>query len=187
MSNPIHFVGLSGSLRKASLNMALLRAAAALAPEGVTIEVLDLHDLPMYDGDLEAAGYPPPVLRLREAILGADGILISSPEYNHSISPVLTNAIAWASRPPANCFAKKPVALMGASMSPVGTARAQAHTKPVLVTLETVLLAKPEVLVSFADKKIDPATATITDDTTRGFVQKAIAAFADLVRRTGND
>ncbi|MBM2826434.1 MAG: chrR, partial [Dehalococcoidia bacterium] len=96
----LHVLGISGSLRKRSYNSALLRAAQELAPEGMEITVFHLHDIPLYNGDVEAVGLPESVLALKSAIREADGLLLATPEYNYSMSGVLKNAIDWASRPP---------------------------------------------------------------------------------------
>ncbi|MGA3007361.1 MAG: NADPH-dependent FMN reductase, partial [Opitutaceae bacterium] len=112
-------IGLSGSLRKGSFNTALLNAAAGLMPEGARLEVKSIHGIPLYNGDDEAArGIPSPVQELKAAIAAADGLLLATPEYNHSIPGVFKNAIDWLSRPSADIpkvFGGKPVALIGAS------------------------------------------------------------------------
>ncbi|MEP7041026.1 MAG: NADPH-dependent FMN reductase [Chloroflexota bacterium] len=118
---PIRLLGMAGSLRAASFNRALLRAAAELAPSGVEITTFDdLGALPFYDGDLEAAGEPIAVRSLRAAMDAADAILIVTPEYNDGTSAVLKNAIDWASRPPRRTLSGKLVAVMGASATPGG-------------------------------------------------------------------
>jgi len=118
-THPTHILGIAGSLRGASFNRALLRAAAELAPSGVEITTFDtLGALPFYDGDVEAAGEPAPVRRLREAIEAADALLLVTPEYNDGTSAVLKNAIDWASRPPRRALKGKLAAVMGASPTP---------------------------------------------------------------------
>jgi len=124
----MHIIALSGALRRASYNTALLRAAAALAPDGVTIDVRTLHGIPLYDGDLEAEGIPAAVTALREAIRAADGLLIATPEYNNSIPGVLKNGLDWLSRPSgegARLFGGRPVAVVGATPGGFGTVQAQ--------------------------------------------------------------
>jgi chromate reductase len=118
---PVHILGIAGSLRARSFNRALLRTATELAPAGVEIATYDgLGALPFYDGDVEAAGDPVAVRRLREAVAGADAILFVTPEYNDGTSAVLKNAIDWASRPPVRSIAGKPAAVLGASVTPSG-------------------------------------------------------------------
>jgi len=121
-------IALSGSLRRASSNTALLRAAALAAPQGVSIDVRTLHGIPLYDGDVETSGVPASVLELRDAIKAADAVLIGSPEYNNSISGVLKNGLDWISRPSgegAKTFGGKPVAVMGGTPGNGGTLLAQ--------------------------------------------------------------
>jgi NAD(P)H-dependent FMN reductase len=124
----LRLIALSGALRRASYNTALLRAAAAMAPEGVTIELRTLHGIPLYDGDVEAQGIPEAVTTLREAIRAADGLLISTPEYNNSIPGVLKNGLDWLSRPSgegAKLFGGRPTAVIGATPGGFGTVQAQ--------------------------------------------------------------
>jgi chromate reductase len=131
-------LAVSGSLRAASHNTALLRAAVEAAPEGVEVELLDpsvLADLPLYDHDLELTGTPEPVVRLREAWSAADAILFATPEYNGSIPGGLKNAVDWASRPfPHNALRDKPVAVVGASTGLFGAVWAGAELRKALRT-----------------------------------------------------
>jgi chromate reductase len=131
---PIRILGLSGSLRRGSHNTSLLRAAAMSLPSGVELEVFDgLRDLPHYDADLDVEPVPETVARFREAIAGADGVLIATPEFNGSIPGPLKNALDWASRPfPDNALKGKPVSVIGASTGLFGAVWAQAETRKVL-------------------------------------------------------
>jgi chromate reductase, NAD(P)H dehydrogenase (quinone) len=130
----IRILGISGSLRSGSHNTALLRAAAHSLPPEAELEVFDgLRDLPPYDADLDVEPADEAVARLREAIADADGVLISTPEFNGSIPGVLKNALDWASRPfPDNALKGKPVAVVGASTGLFGAVWAQADVKKVL-------------------------------------------------------
>jgi chromate reductase len=132
--SPIRILGISGSLRSGSHNTSLLRAAAQSLPSGVELEVFEgLRDLPPYDADLDVEPVPAPVARLREAIANADGVLISTPEFNGSIPGALKNALDWASRPfPENAFRGKPTSVIGASTGLFGAVWAQAETRKVL-------------------------------------------------------
>jgi chromate reductase len=148
-------LGIAGSLRSASYNRGLLRAAQELAPDGVEVELFDIRDLPYYDGDVEAAGVPEPVQRLREAIRNADAVLLATPEYNRGTSGVLKNAIDWASRPPRQSVLDgKPVALMGATTGISGTANAQRQVREALLFPGAQTLPE-EVLVARAGEKFD--------------------------------
>src|ERR671934_569475 len=131
----MRILGISGSLRADSHNTALLRAAAELLPPGVELELYEgLRDIPPYDQDQDDSGHHrPAVVALRQAIDQADAVLISTPEYNHSIPGVLKNALDWVSRPVATTVLKgKPVAVIGASTSLFGAVWAQAEARKVL-------------------------------------------------------
>ena len=147
-------IGLSGSLRRGSLNTALLKAAAAAMPDGATLTIGSIRGIPLYDGDLEAAdGIPKPVEELKDAIAAADGLLLVTPEYNNSIPGAFKNAIDWLSRPPADIprvFGGKPVALMGASPGGFGTILSQNTWLPVLHALGAELWSEGRLLVSRA-------------------------------------
>ncbi len=145
-------LGLSGSLRRASFNSGLLRAAAELAPEGARVEIGAIREVPLYDADLEAAeGLPPAVERLQAQLQAADGVLLVTPEYNNGIPGVFKNAIDWMSRGPGlKMWAGKPVAVIGASPGGFGTTMAQAHWLPVLRTLKADFWADGRLMVSRA-------------------------------------
>lgn len=180
--SPLRVLGISGSLRQGSYNSALLRAAVELAPEGMTITPHDIRDIPLYDEDVRAKGLPAPVQELREAILAADALLIVTPEYNFSIPGVLKNAIDWASRPPAQPFAGKPLAIMGASGGMSGTMRAQYHLRQVAVFLDMHLLNKPETFIRNAGSLVD-AAGKLHDEPTRKHVADHLLALATWTRR----
>ena len=176
---PLKVLGIAGSLRAASYNRALLRAARELAPEGVTIETFDLIDVPLFNEDVEREGVPAAVQALRDAIAGADALLVATPEYNHGVPGVLKNAIDWASRPPgASPLAGKPAAVFGASPGQTGTARAQTQLRAAFVFTNTPALPQPEVLVFRAHEKFD-ADGRLTDESTRKWVRRLLEALAD--------
>jgi len=175
-------LGISGSLRRESLNTRALAAAREEAPEGVRIEPFDLAPIPLYDEDVRQQGLPDSVQALRRGIAEADGLLIATPEYNYSIPGVLKNAIDWASRPPDQPFNGKPIAIMGASPGRFGTARSQYHLRQVFVALNGLVLNKPEVMMAGANNLFDD-DGRLTDDDTRGFVRKLVEALAELARR----
>ncbi|MBV8794000.1 MAG: NAD(P)H-dependent oxidoreductase, partial [Hyphomicrobiales bacterium] len=176
---PLHFVVMLGSLRKASFNAAIARALPALAPEGVTIEPLpSVGEFPLYNYDVQDKGFPPIVTAAAEAIRKAGGIIVVTPEYNHSIPGVLKNAIDWISRLPDQPFAGKPVALETSSPSLFGGLRAQLHLRHMFVYLDGRVLNKPEVIIPQVNTKIDAATGELTDPATRGFIADQLKAFA---------
>ena len=184
MTRPVHVLGFAGSLRAHSLNRALLRAAIELTPEGLGIEAFDLGPLPLYDGDVEAAGLPEPVQTFRRRIAAADALLLVTPEYNYSVPGVLKNAIDWASRPPDQPFRGKPVAIAGASMGGFGTARAQYHLRQTCVYLDMLPLNKPEVFVSAAHQKVD-AEGRLSDEPSRAALRALLEALVAWTRRLG--
>jgi chromate reductase len=180
----VKVLGISGSLRKASFNSAILRAAVELAPGDVQVTIHEsLRDIPPYDDDQRTgSGYPPPVAALRAALKEADALLIATPEYNFSVSGVLKNAIDWASRPPEQPFDGKPIAIMGASTGLFGTARAQYDLRKMFVFLNGHVLNKPEVMISQAATRFD-AEGRLTDETARGLIAQQLAALRDWTLR----
>lgn len=182
MTDVARVAGISGSLRKGSYNTAVLRAAMELAPEGMQIEPLEIRDLPLYDDDVKAAGYPSSVEVFRARLAAADAVLFVTPEYNYSIPGVLKNAIDWASRPPSQPFDGKPVGIMGVSGGLLGTARAQYHLRQMLVFLNAFPINKPEVMIGQAAQKFD-ADLRLTDEPTRGFVRAHLEALGAWTRR----
>lgn len=173
-------LAISGSLRERSYNRALLRAAGELAPAGIELEEFDISSLPFYDGDVEAAGDPEPVVALRAAVAKADGILIATPEYNRGTSGVLKNAIDWLSRPAlASVLRWKPVAIMGASTGQGGTRRAQQQVRDALLFPGAIVLEEPEVAVPIAWEHFDEdgrLTDERTRDSIRGLLEGLVAA-----------
>ncbi|HEY0626020.1 MAG TPA: NADPH-dependent FMN reductase [Allosphingosinicella sp.] len=176
-------VGIAGSLRAGSLNRALLRAARELAPEGMEIAIVDLAGVPLYNGDVEAAGDPEGVARLKQAIRAADGVLMATPEYNHGVPGVMKNAVDWLSRPPqGSALGGKPVAIMGASPGITGTARGQSQLRQAFEFTNSYCMPQPELLVFKAHEKFD-AEGRLTDETTRQFLGRFLTAFAAWVER----
>ncbi|RMC34984.1 NADPH-dependent FMN reductase [Paracoccus alkanivorans] len=172
-------LGLSGSLRRASFNSGLLRAARDAAPEGVEIRIGSIAEVPLYDGDAEAAqGIPQPVLDLNRQLAEADGLLLVTPEYNNGIPGVFKNAIDWMSRGDGGKnFRGKPVAVTGASPGNFGTAHSQSHWLPVLRTLGTRQWHEGRLLVSRAGELFDQ-DGNLTDDKTRQKLADFVAGFA---------
>ena len=179
-------VAISGSLRAKSYNTMLLRAVQAAAPAGTTIEIAPIRDIPLYDADVDAAsGAPPSVRALKEQISAADGLLLATPEYNHSIPGVLKNAIDWASRPAADIprvFGGRVVGIVGATTGQGGTILAQAAWLPVLRALGMVPFFGGRVIVSGAAKVFD-ADGTVQDPAVRAQVEKYTAGFVRFVER----
>lgn len=175
-------LGIAGSLRKQSYNLGALRAAQQLAPEGVTIDIFDLNGIPLYSQDLDGAP-PARVTEFKAAIRAADAILIATPEYNYSIPGVLKNAIDWASRPYGDsAWSGKPVAIMGASVGQIATARAQYHLRQVFVFLNMHVLNQPEVMIGSAGERFD-RDGNLTDEKTKQFIRQELEALVAWTKR----
>ncbi|MBT8441865.1 MAG: NAD(P)H-dependent oxidoreductase [Gammaproteobacteria bacterium] len=177
-------VGVAGSLRKGSLNASLLRAAADLAPAGTHVEIGDIGEIPLYNGDVEAEfGLPAAVTTLKDQLAAADGILIVTPEYNGSMPGVLKNATDWLSRPTediARVFGDKPVALMGATMGGLGTIRAQQAWLPILKAFRMRPWFAQDMLVSRAHQLFDE-DGQLTDEPTRAKLERFMQAFVEFI------
>jgi chromate reductase len=177
-------VALSGSLRAGSYNTALLRAALALAPDGVHVELHTIRGIPIYDGDEEArSGVPPVVQALKDRIARADALLIASPEYNNSLPGPLKNAIDWMSRPPkdiARVFGGRPVGLIGATPGRGGTRLAQTAWLPVFRTLGMRAYAEHSLYVGSAAEVFD-GNGALRDDTVKELLTKFLVGFAGFV------
>jgi len=183
MDKKIHILGFAGSLRKQSYNRALLSAANEMVPESATLEIFDLEGIPPFNQDLE--NEPPEKVRdFKARIRAADAILIVTPEYNYSIPGVLKNAIDCASRPYGdNAFDGKPVAVMGASIGMLGTARAQYDLRRSFVFLNMYPMNQPEVMVPFAQNKVDE-NGRVTDEKTRKKIRELLEALVSWTKRT---
>jgi chromate reductase len=164
----INVVAFAGSLRRASYNRGLTRAAVAVAPAGIAIDVIDLGVLPLYNQDVEDAGEPLPVVAFKRSIAQSDAMLVATPEYNHGVSGVLKNAIDWASRPRATSpLTDKPVGIMGASPGSGMTARAQAQLRETFVFTSACVMPQPELLVSAAAHRFDDDGNVIDEELRR--------------------
>jgi chromate reductase, NAD(P)H dehydrogenase (quinone) len=182
MTSKLSILGFAGSLRQGSYNKAILRAAQEMVSAGAQLEIFDIAGIPLFNQDLEKE----PAEKVREfkaAIRAADALLIATPEYNYSMPGVLKNALDNASRPHGdNALDGKPVAIMGASVGMLGTARAQYHLRQCCVTLNMYPLNQPEVMVPSVHKKIDD-TGRLTDPATREMIAKLVEALIIWTRR----
>jgi chromate reductase len=184
-NDKVQVLGIAGSLRQGSYNRALLRAAQELAPEDMDIQIFDnetLMQIPPYNEDVRQEGEPETVEILKREIEWADALLFAVPEYNHSMSGVLKNAIDWASRPSSESpLDGKPIAIMGATIGRSGTARAQMHFRQICVFTNMLPLNKPAVQVTSAADKFD-TDGHLIDKDTRRFVRRLTEALLDWSR-----
>ena len=189
MSKSIHVLAFAGSTRTESFTKKLARAAAGLGEEaGVTVTTIDLRDypLPLYDGDLEESeGLPPPALELKKLIHTHDAVVISSPEYNASVSAVLKNTIDWLSRSggaddPGAVLKEKPVALLSASPGVLGGIRALNHLRAILLNLGTLVIPA-QFALSQAHEAFDESGA-LQDEASRQAVRVVLEQLAAITR-----
>ena len=178
----MQILGIAGSLRKASYNAGVLRAAQQLTPPEVTFNTFDLSPIPVYNQDLDATP-PAAVTQFKAAIRAADAIVIATPEYNYSVPGILKNAIDWASRPYGDsAWLNKPIALMGASVGTFGTARAQYHLRQSFIFLDAYVLNQPEVMISNASQRFDK-DGNLTDDKTKEFIKAQLEALVAWAKK----
>lgn len=182
MAENFTILGIAGSLRKGSFNRAALRAAQRLAPQGVTLETFELDGIPVYNQDEEQRP-PARVTELKAKIRAANAILLVTPEYNYSIPGALKNAIDWASRPYGDsAWNGKTVAIMGASVGLLGTARAQYHLRQTFVFLNMYAVNQPEVMIGNASEKFD-SQGNLTDEKTKGLISQLLSSLVNLARK----
>jgi NAD(P)H-dependent FMN reductase len=181
----IRIIGIAGSLRRGSYNAAVLRAAASMMPPHSMLAQESIAGVPLYNADDEAEqGIPAPVVRLKDAIAGADGLLLVSPEYNHGVPGVAKNAIDWLSRPAADIpriFGGRPVAICGASPGGFGTILAQNAWLPVFKTLGAQLWSGGRLLVSRAGSVVD-SNGDIADAATLESIRRFVSGFVTHVQ-----
>jgi len=178
MTTKPRLLGLSGSLRQASYNTAILVAVAEAVSETASLEVFPLNDIPPYNQDDDTATPPASVAALRAAIGAADGLVIASPEYNAGMSGVLKNALDWASRPYAkSTMIGKPVLTLTSSPATTGGARAQAQLNETLTAVAAQIVLRPQTVIGAVHGKI--VDGKLDDAATLGFLK---AGVADLLR-----
>jgi chromate reductase, NAD(P)H dehydrogenase (quinone) len=176
----ITLLGICGSLRRASLNRALLAVVGETLPEGAVLRPWESLDFPIFNSDV---GEPTAITDLKRAIAESDGVVFAVPEYNYSIPGGLKNALDWLSRPmPESPLRGKPCGLIGAASGMSGTIRAQTHMRQILVFSDSPCLSQPEVLIPRAQDRFDPA-GRLTDDSTRALLARFGAAMVGFVER----
>ena len=183
MTEHVHVLGIAGSLRQKSYNKAALRAAAEMLPEGMTLDIYDIAPIPLFNADVEAQGDPEPVRDFKARLAAANALLIATPEYNYSMPGVLKNALDLASRPPATTpLGEKPLAIIGASGGPWGTARAQLALRQSAVFMNMHPMNKPPLQIPHAEAKFN-ADLKLTDEITRQHLHAVLVALAAWARR----
>jgi len=176
-NRPLKLLGLSGSLRAGANSEVVLQTANSLLPPGVSFSMFRLHDVPLYNQDLDdtykAAEAPKAVQALRDAISQADGLIIASPEYNYGMPGVLKNALDWASRPVfASPMKGKPVLIMSSSLGNAGGARAQNSIRETLVAMLARPLVRPDIAIPAVHQSI--VDGLITDATSLQFMRQGV-------------
>ncbi|MCG8709980.1 NAD(P)H-dependent oxidoreductase [Brenneria sp. 4F2] len=176
----IRLVGIAGSLREKSTNKGLLRAAQSTLPENVSLDIVNLNDVPFYNADI--AQQPDSVKAIIQQVKKADGLVLACTEYNYSIAPALKNILDWLSRDEdPKLLAGKPVAIMG-SGGGMGTSRAQYHLRQVCVFLDLRPLNKPEVFSNAYSGSFD-VDGNLIDDKLKGLISQQISALAGAISR----
>jgi chromate reductase len=169
-----------GSLRENSSNRNLAKALEMLKPESMQFEYVDIR-VPLYNEDIENAGIPEEVQKIKKIVEATDGVLFATPEYNRSIPGVLKNVIDWVSRPyGASSFKDKPVGIVGSSMSPVGTALAQSDLRNIMLFQGSKVLGQPEVYIANAYEVFDDNGVVISDRWIKNLKQY-VETFADWI------
>jgi chromate reductase len=184
----VSILGIAGSLRRRSHNRAVLEATVRRAPDSVEITVFDgLETIPLFNEDLEAPFDPDGVLRLRQAVAAADGLLISTPEYNQSVPGIVKNMIDWLSRgEPDAGLAGKPVAVTGATTGPWGTRISQTVLRQMLHSTQALVLPAPTLYIAGVETLLD-GEGRLVDETTLDRLEALLVSFADWIRLVGRD
>jgi chromate reductase, NAD(P)H dehydrogenase (quinone) len=178
MTTP-HIAVIVGSNRKDSINRKLAHALVKLGAGKFDAKFVRIDDLPMFNQDNEAS-LPAEVVRFKDELARADGVLFVTPEHDRSIPAVLKNAIDWGARPwGKNSWAGKPALITGASPGPMGSALAQQHLRSITISLSMILLGG-DIYITHKQDLID-ANGAIGDDSTRAFLQDYVDRFAALV------
>jgi chromate reductase len=172
---------LVGSLRKESFTRRVAIALAALAPGSLSLEIVEIGDLPLYNQDLETQAPPSPWVAFRDRIRRADALLFATPEYNRSVPGVLKNALDVGSRPyDRNVFAAKPALVVSVSPGALGAFGANQHLRQSFVFLNVLVMQQPEVYLSNVASVLGKP-GEITNESTRNFLTQVMASFGEWV------
>lgn len=186
MERTWNVAGIAGSLRRGSYNRALIESCRELVPERLSLEVLEIGEIPLYNADLDTdERRPDAVKRLKTALDRADAVLIASPEYNYGVPGVMKNVLDWASRPGFDSpFFRKPTGIMGAARGRSGTMRGQEQLKLHLLGMAALVFPHPGVAVATAGDRFDDE-GRLTDTTTRDFLSNYLSDFCSWLDRVG--
>jgi chromate reductase, NAD(P)H dehydrogenase (quinone) len=176
----VRILGISGSGRRKSFNTALLHAAEALIPDGTLLEIIDVSRFPLFNDDL-VDEMPAEIREFKRRVKEADAILFATPEFNYSISAVLKNAIEWGNQPD-NSWDGKPAAVISASTSLRGGARAQAHLRQIMVDLNMYPINRPQLLLDRAREKFD-SNLKLVDAGSLKTLQSLLVALVEWIRK----
>jgi chromate reductase, NAD(P)H dehydrogenase (quinone) len=175
---PVSIVGISGSLRKASFSTEILRVLAKESEPAIQLHVVTLEDIPLYNEDLDTTKVVLAVNALKRLISSCDGVLISTPEYNHGIPGVLKNTLDWLSRPVfESCFKDKPVSIITSSKAFTGGVRAQYQLRETLISMHAQLVMGPEVVVGGIHRNF--VDESYTDEAGLAFMMKSLDRLRD--------
>ena len=184
MADKLNVITISGSLRKGSFNTALASQLHKWVPEGMSVAAAPAWaDLPTYNADDQAKGFPETVTKLADAIRAADGVIIVSPEYNYGVPGGLKNAIDWVSRVKDQPFKDKPVAIQSVAGGPLGGGRVQYQWRQIMVFLEALAFTRPEGFVGMAGSKFDEKTLEFKDEAGINFIKQQLAGFEKFIRK----
>lgn len=175
-------ITICGSLRKDSFNRKLANMLPALAPAGMSITPSPSIELPLYNADIQAQGFPATVTAFADAVRAADGVIIVTPEYNFTIPGGLKNVFDWISRMKEHPFIGKPIAIQSASQGPLGGARMQYDLRKMLLYVDAVSLIKPEIFVTMAQTKFDEA-GKLKDEPTITIIKQQLEAFEKFIAK----
>lgn len=173
------FLAISGSVRKGSLNTSLLRAAAELVPEGVTMDIRTLDGIELLDPNTLENGFPDIINKLAVEVKQADALVLASPEFNYSVTAAMKNVIDWLSIHPEKPLKNKPTAMMSASPSGLGGARAQYQLRQMLIYPDAKVLGVPEVMVGNAFERFT-TQGELTDENSRALIKEQMQVLKDM-------
>src|ERR1043166_3828988 len=184
MADKLNVITISGSLRKGSFNTALASQLPKWAPEGMSITAApSWADLPTYNADDQAKGFPETATKFADAIRAADGVIIVSPEYNYGVPGGLKNPVGGVPPMKAQPFKDKPVALQSVAGGPLGGGRVQYQWRQIMVFVEANVFLRPEVFVGMAQQKFDGKTLEFKDEPGINFIKQQLAGFEKFIRR----